>query len=307
MIENVNKSKVASTGEYLDIKKYIGVASVNVVSVNPNNAALRKYGWTIEDGANEPNYVSTLSDGSTAARVRFLMQIQDLDGKPIVPIDFWIRPGIRVNGAGTKCQIIDAYGRTAWATKEEAKAHRVPQYANGPASISSNYKPCHPGEEELVSFIMKYLNITPLQVFDKKTNGYVNSPNPGKLTIDNWDRLIKGDATEIAQYLSLQPENCVKVIFGVQTTDDNKSYQTVLKNKFISNATRPDRASGEYTLARKAIDEFTEGSQKASNFNYSALPVKEWSESASSVEDNSGKMFDDNGNFVADDPNDLPF
>ena len=59
MIENVNASKTSSNVEY-DIKKYIGVASVNVLAVNPSNAVLRQYGWSIPEGTEEPEYTGTV-------------------------------------------------------------------------------------------------------------------------------------------------------------------------------------------------------------------------------------------------------
>lgn len=316
MIENVNASKTASSAEYIDVKKYIGVASVSVLAVNPGNSTLRKYGWTIDESAPEPNYVHTFDDGTSATRVRFLVQIQDIDPKPVISLDFWIRPEFVIGKTSGKCKVIDSFGRTAWATKEEAKAHAIPQYATGPASINSDYKACHPGQDKLIAFLFKLLNMTPLQQFDRKTNQWVATKNPGRITIDDWKKLCSGDISEIAEFISLQPENCVKVILGVKTTDENRSYQVFLddcdgttKTPYIANNARVDMQTGEYALARKRIDEYYRNHENATNVTFSATPVREWGESASQVEDNSGKMFDDEGNFVAMDDNgfdDLP-
>ena len=81
MIENVNASKNPSTAEFVDIRKYVGVASVNVLAINPNNDKLRKYGWAIPEGAAEPNYVIIKEEDNKKiknARVRFLVQIQEV-------------------------------------------------------------------------------------------------------------------------------------------------------------------------------------------------------------------------------------
>lgn len=312
MIENVNASKNPANGEYLDIRKYIGVASVNVLSVNPSNNTLRKYGWQIPEDAPEPSYVIVKDDGGKPvknARVRFLVQVQDLEDKPVVALDFWCRPEVMMNKEGTKCKIIDAYGRTAWGTKDEVTNKKVPVYKDGnEANISTPYKLCHPGEEELVQFLFKYLNITPLQIFSREKKTWITSKNPGRLTIDNWNSICSGDTAEIARYLALQPENRVKVILGLRTTEDNKTYQTFLNTTYIGNGAVPDRNTGEYQSARKAIDRYFEG-REDSPYSFSATPVKEWRETATVVEESRGVMFDDEGNFVADkdDSDNFPF
>lgn len=285
MIENANNSKVARSGEFVDIKKYIGVASIHVLALNPNNDKLRKYGWSVPEDADEPKYVTVDKDGNKSARVRFLVQIQDLEEKPIVAMDFWVRPEAVKTQSG-KYKIIDAYGRTAYGTYDEVSAHKIPQYSNGPAQIAPNYKPCHSGEEELVSFLMKYLNITPFQTYNRSKGEWVPSKNPGRLTIDNWNALCDGIVAEIAEYIALQPENCVKVALGVRTTDDNKSYQTFLNTNFFGNASIPDK--GEYTNASRAIDRYMTNHPNAANTTtFSAKPVQEWSQTASEVMDNS--------------------
>ena len=304
MIENFNKT---DSQEFVDYKKYIGVGSVNILCVNPNNAKLAMYGWNVPDGADEPKYIVTKErDGRpfTSTKIRLLAQIQDLEDKPIVPLDFWIGPDVKQNGDGSKAKIIDNYGRTAWGTRDEIKAHKIPQYKNGEANISSDYRLCHRGEEELITFIFKYLNITPLQVFSKNSNGYVDTKNPGKFAFDNWQKLCEGNVSELEGYLKLQPQNQVKVIFGVHTTEENKTYQSFINDRFISNLAKPDRNTGEYTTAKNIISKYLEGRTNVSD-TFSAEPVKEWAQTATTdIKDNSGSMFDDNGEFVDSNSND---
>ena len=168
------------------------MASVNIIAINPSNDKLRKYGWQIADGADEPKYTAVIDRNGRrieTARARFLVQIMDLEDKPVIPLDFWVHNEYELNKNGDKCKIIDSYVRTAWATKDDIKAKRVPQYSNGPAAISQQYTLCHIGEEAILKFIFKYLNITPFRVFDKVTNQFVPSKNPGRLTIDKWAEL----------------------------------------------------------------------------------------------------------------------
>ena len=307
MIENANASKNGSSENYVETKKYTGVASINVLSVNPNNNTLRMYGWQIPEDAEEPKYVTTNNEGKKSARVRFLAQIQDLDDKPVISLDFWIRPDIQFNKDQTKCQVIDSFGRTAYATKAEVQSRSIPQYSNGPAQIASDYKPAHVGEEALVAFLMKYLNVTPLQMFSRTTNQWTPTKNPGRLTIDNWGNLCNGNVSEIEGYIKLQKENRVKVILGIRTTDDNKNYQTFLSTTFISNGARVDITTGEYSSARKAIDRWAE---YHSGSSFSATPVKEWSQTATEVMDNStNEDLPDFGDpaYTANVADDLPF
>ena len=311
MIENFNSSTVSSGAS--DIKKYIGVATISVLAVNPNNATLRNYGWKVQEGADEPHYSSMSEDGKPVGRVRFLCQIHDLKEKPVVALDFWCRPGFVIGKTSGKARIIDSYGRVAWATKEEVKGHKIPQYTNGPASIAQDYKPCHPGQDKLIAFIYKLMNITPLKTFDNAKQEFVATKTPGRLTIDDWDAICTGDTKEIEGYLKLRPDNRMKVVLGVRTNDENKTFQTFLdmcdgttKMPYFGPNIKLDQGTGEYNVARKRIDEYYQNFSNG-NISFSATPVEEWKEVATTVEDNSQKqMFDDEGNFVADE-NDLPF
>jgi len=311
MIENANASKMPAEGEFFDIRKYIGVASINILAVNPDNEKLRKYGWQIPEDADEPKYIITREDASgkttRSSRISFLVQIQDIEDKPVIALNFFCRPDVMVNKDNTKCKIIDEYGRTAWATKDDIKGRRIPVYKDGnPANISTPYRMCHFGEEELVSFLFKYLNITPLQIFDKARNQWTPTKNPGRLTIDNWNAVCDANVREIATYLASQPENRVKVVLGVRTTDENRSYQTFLNTGFIGNGARADINTGEYTTARKLIDKYFENRDQSS-YIFDAKPVKEWKVEASEVKE-SHTMFDDNGNYaLSDSTDDLPF
>lgn len=305
MISNSNVSKEPSEGNFIDVKKYIGVGTVHVLAVNPDNKILRSYGWSIPEDADEPQYVYTDDNGKPSARVRFLVQIQELEDKPIIGMDFWVRPDVHINSDGSKCEIVDSYCRTAWGTKDEVKAHAIPQYANGPASISSDYKPCHIGESNLLEFLRMYLNITPFRMY--KDGVWVATKNPGQLTIDNWRGLCSGNVNELREYVSKQPDNKLKVIFGVRTTEDNKSYQTFMTDTFISNGARPD-TTGEFKTARKAIDKLLER-RPDTPVSFSAMPVKEWKVSATEVSEQSDDMpasFSD-PSFFGENPNDLPF
>ncbi|MBQ3950881.1 MAG: hypothetical protein II661_10435 [Bacteroidales bacterium] len=321
MIENTNQSKEPVNGELLDIKKYIGVASINVLSINPNNETLRKYGWNIKEDAPEPEYAMVKDVNGKpvrTCRVRFLVQIQDLPDKPIVPMDFWCDQTVRASKDGQKFEIIDAYGRAAWGTKQEILDKKIPLTSTGNvAKIATPYKPCHRGERDIVEFLFKYLNITPFEVWDRFQNCYVVSKNPGRLTIDEWNAICSGDVRELARYVSMQPDNRVKVVLGIRTTEDNKAYQTFLNTGYIGNGATPAQ-DGEYASARKLIDKFNNGRENTA-YTFSAAPVKEWTVTASeNIVDQSASDFtpgiptvsdlpDAEGGLFEPQPDDLPF
>lgn len=291
-----------------------GVGTIKIVAINPDNNKLRTLGWTVPEDAEEPNYVTTttLEDGKTrkSARVRFMVELQEPDDKPIIPMDFWIRPESWLNKEGNKCQVIDCYGRTAWATKEELKADKIPQYSSGPAKISLPYKPSHKGQEEIVNFLMRYLVCTPFESYDKKTDTWKKNDNPGTLTIDNWADLSNGNARELASYVALQPDNLLKVIFGVQKTEDNRVFQTFITTGYLPNNAR--LVNGEYTTAVKLIDKVMADGYH-DNCEFSASPIVQYTVTPTEVTPPapaSAQNVDVDALFEegdADDDSDLPF
>ena len=178
----VAKGKVSSDG---DIKRYIGVAPVFVLAVNPTKSKLEEiYGTTIE---NDPVYVGETEvgeDKKKVAQVRldFIVKIdgekcKDVDGTPIdaiTRVSFFIRNQYRTNTAGDKVQVIDKYGRTAWATPNDLATHSIPVYSNGPADIDKNYRPAYVGEEELTDFLINYLNIPSVMRYNQNEKKWYN-------------------------------------------------------------------------------------------------------------------------------------
>lgn len=162
--------QISSEGS--SIKRYIGVASVAVLAINPLKEELEKlYNRTLE---NAPEYLGeTEINGTKVPQVRidFIVKADpekylDANNQPldfVSRVSLFIRKAYRYNRDNTKVQVIDKYGRTAWVTIEQAKAHEVPVYSNGPANIDKDYRPAYVGEEELIKFLIAYLNIPSCQ------------------------------------------------------------------------------------------------------------------------------------------------
>lgn len=233
--------------ESTNIKRYIGVASVYVKCVNPSKSELEKfYGRDIE---NAPEYISEIDvNGTKVPQVRLdFMVVADPDkytDRESKPIDFktrislFLRREFRLSSAG-KYQVIDKYGRTAWATEAEIAAKQIPVYSNGkPANIDANYRKAYHGEEELIKFLIAYLNIPSCQ---KYVNGEWIMLEANKLadceaSLEHIEDYFKGNFKELSDILALQPNNKVKVLFGVRNTDDGKQYQTAYTRMFLKNS-----------------------------------------------------------------------
>lgn len=216
---------------------YTGIGAVKVLAVNPTKAELEKiYGHEMEK---EPEYLSetevALPDGTKkkypSVRITFVCQTSPDKNNGIDTIvhhTIFLQKRYRKGTQSQKCQIIDSYGRTAWATADEIKAKQIPQYSTGPASVAADYRPAYYGEEALTLFIKNLLNIPNVQSY---VNGsWVDNPKVNKedclVRLDEIDNYFQGNFKELKEVISYQPDNHIKICFGVRTTDDGRTFQT---------------------------------------------------------------------------------
>lgn len=234
-------SKGAVSTEGNTVKRYVGVAPVFVLGVNPNKEELEKlYNTQLE---NAPEYLSEVEVGEDKHKVQnvrldFIVKTDAEKCNGIeftTKVSFFIRKEYRYNREQTKIQVIDKYGRTAWVTIEQAKAHEIPVYSNGLANIDKDYRPIYHGEEELTNFIKAYLNIPNVMKYVNEKWIMVDNPDDCEARLEHVEDYFKGDFSELREIIALQPTNKVKVLFGVRTTDDNKQYQAVYTQMFLKN------------------------------------------------------------------------
>lgn len=251
-------SKGTESKEGNAVKRYIGVAPVFVLAVNPNKAELEKlYNTQLE---NDLEYLSEVEVGEDKHKVQNVRLdfIVKTDAEKCGGIEFttkvpfFIRKEYRYNRDKTKVQVIDKYGRTAWVTVEQAKAHEIPVYKNGPANIDKDYRPAYSGEEELTKFIKAYLNIPNVMKYVNNTWVMVDNPEDCEARLENITEYFNGNFKELRDVIALQPNNRVKVLFGVKTTDDNKQYQAVYNQMFLKNITTDYSKLDENLQERKA-------------------------------------------------------
>lgn len=262
------------------IKRYIGVAPVKVLAVNPTKAEMEKiYDTNIE---NDPVYVGKVDiNGQSYNNVRLDFVVQTEEEKTGIALTskvaIFVREQYRYNRDMSKVQVIDKYGRTAWVTKEQAQNHEIPVYANGqPANIDKDYRPCYVGEEDLTNFIKAYLNIPNVMKYVNGTWVLVDNPQDCEARLDNIKDYFRGDFREIKDIMALQPNNKVKVLFGVRTNDEGRQYQAVYTNMFLKNGVtdyskldadlQERKAAGAYPTTEFKVCEFKEYNVEATNF-----------------------------------------
>ena len=194
-------------------------------------------------------------------------------------VAFFIRKEPRVNRDGSKVQVIDKYGRTAWVTKEQYKNKEIPVYSNGPANNDKDYRACFHGEEDLTNFIKASLNIPNVMKYVNEKWVMCDNPSDCEARLEHIEDYFKGDFSELRGVIALQPTNKVKVLFGVRTTDDNKQYQAVYNQMFLKNNItdyskldkdlQDRKAAGAYPTTEFTVGDLKEYNVEATNFSNS--------------------------------------
>lgn len=250
-------------------KLYKGMAAFNMVAVNPTKKGLEALQG--REIGNEPEYKGRNDDGVDTMRVVFYAKTNpeakvNSGIELMVPISFLLTKAQRVGQTSGKVQVIDKYGRTAWATPEEVASKAIPQYASGPANISKDYRPAYQGEEQLVDFLIQWLNIpSPANYKDGK---WVMKSNPedSEVSLD-MEALFKGNVTELQELVKLASAYLVKAAVGI-TTGEGRQYQDVFTRKFVKNAVT------DYSKVDAAITGF-QAAGGAPNTEFSVEPLHE--------------------------------
>ena len=281
MISKGNASKEAQ-----EFKRYIGVCPVFVKAVNPDKAEHEKlFNTTLEEA---PVYVQDKedSDGNSYKNVRISVVLQPDTEKigfdmPLITMPLFITNQKQYGANSGKYQVVDKYGRFAWATEAEISAKEIPTYSNGKkADISNDYRIAYVGEEDLTNFIRVFLCIPSITKWDNNEKCMV--PNTDvkpeececRLDIETFEKFFKGDFSDIKDILGFQPTNKIKVCLGVRTDANGKLFQSVYTKKFISNA------ATNYSSLDKALQAdiaYATTHNKALSTEYSAKAVHEYS------------------------------
>lgn len=279
-------SKGNASKEAQEFKRFIGVCPVFVKAVNPNKVEHEKlFNTTLEEA---PVYVQDKedNDGNSYKNVRISVVLQpDVEkigfDMPLVTMPLFITNQKQHGTNSGKYQVVDKYGRFAWATEAEISAKEIPTYSNGKkADISNDYRIAYVGEEDLTNFIRVFLCIPSITKWDNNEKCMV--PNTDvkpeececRLDIETFEKFFKGDFSDIKDILGFQPTNKIKVCLGVRTDTNGKLFQSVYTKKFISNA------ATNYSSLDKALQAdiaYATTHNKALSTEYSAKAVHEYS------------------------------
>lgn len=262
--------KTQESKEKQEFKRYIGVGSSYVVGVNPSKEELDKLmGF---ESQKEPEYVATTEQGKEA-RVTFIVRTdpEQCNGVEITNrLMFVLRDKPAYNRNNTSVQVIDKYGNSTYAPIEDVKAHKKLLSSEGKElKIDTSYRMAYVGEADLVAFLKVYLCVE--DAFNYVNGAWVKKANADEnvFGLDSIKDYFKGDFSEIKKAIALQPNNKVKLLYGVRTTEDNKQYQTI--------ATRGDlimpNNAGKSSFQR--VEKNLAGAKAAGSFANSEFKVQE--------------------------------
>ena len=272
--------KTQESTEAQGFKKYVGVASSFVVAFNPTKKELESiYGHEL---ANDPEYVVDTDNGKEA-RLTFIVKTDPAVNNGVEMINrvmFTLRNAPAYNRDQTKVQVIDKYGNTTWADTEVAKAGgKILTKSGKDAKIAAGYRMACVGEADLIGFLKAYLCV----------GGAFNYINDSWVLKDNADDFLfglehikdyfSGNFSEIKEALALQPNNKVKLLYGVCTTDDGKQYQAVAtRNGMVLH-----NSAGSSAISRLAKD--LANAKAAGSFSNTEFAVQELAEYAVAATD----------------------
>jgi len=270
----VAKGQVST--DAVEVKRYIGVAPCKVLCVNPTKAQIKELmGYEPQE---EPQYTGVQEvDGKQIAYARISFVIRTDAEKCGIEttqmLTYFVRNQYVKGSQSGKYQVIDEYGRTAWATEEVIKAKGKILYKEGTteANITQNYRPVFNGEEELTNFIKAYLNIPNCMDYINGT-WIMKSGDDLKdclCRLDEIPNYFKGNFAEVKDAIALQPTNKVKVLFGIRSTEEGKEFQDVYNRMVLRNS------SNNITALQKEIED-RKANGGLSNRTYEFCDLKEY-------------------------------
>lgn len=214
-------------------KKYVGYTRFRVVAVNPTLKELNELGINYKT---EPEYVSKLDVNGTptdSVRIDFWLKAVD-DNTPILsPYSITLVKAKEINKDGSKCKVIDSYGRTAWVTKDEFTKKAIPVYNNGPVEIDSNYSITYRGQEALVKFLATFFGIPSPHDFKMNKSKEGEELEACKIGFSDIDKFFTGNISEIKENVDICRANQIVALAGIRHKDE-KDIQVIFRDGIVS-------------------------------------------------------------------------
>lgn len=215
-------------------KKYVGYVTATVAAVNPDADRLYALlGHTWEKAV----YTGKTSDGADFARVNFWLRPEtELPMMPLAKLSVMLVRQGRKNSDGTKTQVIDKYGNTAWVTDDEFRAQAVPVYSNGkPATIIPPYQMACRGQERLVEAVKAWCNVPFSFKWDEERREFVRKDDEELKKCEcelDIKRLWSGDVSEIADLVDKLSGYKVKALLTIRKYVDSKGAQRTAQSVY---------------------------------------------------------------------------
>lgn len=267
--------KHANNSEEVVRRLYTGVGVAKVISVNPTKAEMESiYGTAVQ---NEPVYAGETQNGDKQMRISFVLSVNVGADKPMLTnLTFFLNDVFMKGTNSGKYQVIDKYGRTAWATQEEIDSNKIPQYTNGPARIDRAYRKVYSGEANLEQFIRALLCLDDAEYYNSNTSSFVTRTGAEldacEGTLEDVKAIIDGDIQELKDIVAMASNNEVKVLLGVRNSNDGRQYQAVYTDLFVRNKSRMDTAVKMFE--RSLDDRIQNGGYKTTEFD--VAPIHEY-------------------------------
>jgi hypothetical protein len=176
--------------------------------------------------------------------------------------------------------VIDVYGNATYGNIDDVKEKKPLLTANGnPAKVGPVYRPAYSGEADLVAFLKAFLVVPDAFIFPNGKWELSPKSDEGKFGLDSIKDYFNGNIKELRDAIALQPNNKVKMLFGVRTTDDNKQYQDV--------CTRGDLILPNYSNALDRLEKrLTDAKNNGSfpNTEYKVCLLQEYKVEASDLD-----------------------
>lgn len=273
--------KTAESSETQEYKKYIGVGSSYVVAVNPSKEELERiYG----SDQKEPEYVVEGENGKEA-RIHFIVRTDPEQNNGIEIISrlmFTLRPSAAYNRNETKVQVLDDYGNSSWAPIEDVKAGKPLTSQEGKAlRIDTKYRMACVGEADLVGFLKTYLCVP--DAFRYVNGSWVKQPNANECVfgLEHIKDFFNGNFSELREALAIQPNNKVKLLYGVRTADDGKQYQAVAARQDLI---MPNNASNNRYLKLERDLANIKAAGSYPNTEFKVQELQEWNVEPTNLE-----------------------
>lgn len=256
-------------------KLYIGVAPVFIVSVNPNKAEYEKlFNRTLDDA---PVYIGEGEVGPEGDRVKvpqiridFIVKTDaEKCGVELTDrITFFLSKAMNFNRDRSKVEVINKYGESIYLPIACVEGTE-PIPDNMKWYDTSGMRPTYIGEADLTAFIKAFLNIPNKSYRKGNEVVFIKNLADAEAKLDKIESYFRGDVSELKSVIGLQPNNRVKVMFGVKTTDDNNQYQAVYTKKFLKNMVNDYSKLDEDLQARKNAGAYP-------SVEFLAEPIKEY-------------------------------